>query len=145
MPTTHPQRRMGSPPLLEACTTPFLWQIRAERRRRGDRCYGKSSQTRKESVIALKKISGRRDPHGGRRCGSHRAETTGTVTREFTQLRTTCTRARPTAACLGLSGRLARDYKGCELPLKGPGVPVYIEVPEPPWFYDGVLLVYKVA
>jgi hypothetical protein len=28
---------------------------------------------------------------------------------------------------------------------KAPGVPVYIEVPEPPWFYDGVLLVYKVA
>ena len=81
----------------------------------------------------------------GRRCGSHRAETTGTVTREFTQLRTTCTRARPTAACMGLSGRLARDYKGCELSLKGLTVPVYIEVPEPPWFYDGVLLVYRVA
>ena len=29
--------------------------------------------------------------------------------------------------------------------LKGLGIPVYIEVPEPPWFYDGVLLVYKVA
>ena len=53
--------------------------------------------------------------------------------------------AGPTAACLGLSGRLARDYKGCELRLKGLTVPVYIEVPEPPWFYDGVLLVYKVA
>ena len=67
------------------------------------------------------------------------------VTREFTQLRTTCARARPTAACLELSGRLARDYKDCQLGLKGFGVPVYIEVPEPAWFYDGVLLVYKVA
>ena len=81
----------------------------------------------------------------GRRCGSHRAETTGTVTREFTQLRTTCTRARPTAACLGLSGRLARDYNDVSLASRALGVPVYIEVPEPPWFYDGVLLVYKVA
>ena len=67
------------------------------------------------------------------------------VTREFTQLRTTCTRARPTAACLGLSGRLARDYNDCAYASKAPGVPVYIEIPEPPWFYDGVLLVYKVA
>ena len=62
----------------------------------------------------------------GKRCGGHRAEVTGTVTRKFTQLRTTCARARPTAACLGLSGRLARDYNDCAYSSKALGVPVYI-------------------
>ena len=40
--------------------------------------------------------------------------------------------ARPTAACMRLSGRLARDYNGCDSCQKAPGVPVYIDIPEPP-------------
>ena len=46
---------------------------------------------------------------------------------------------------LGLLGELARDYNSCGCASKALGVPVYIVIPEPPWFYDGVLLVYKVA
>ena len=38
----------------------------------------------------------------------------------------------PTAACLELSGRLARYYNDSAFFQKAPGVPVYIVIPEPP-------------
>ena len=39
--------------------------------------------------------------------------------------------AGPTAACLELSRRLARDYNDYAYATKAPGVPVYIDIPEP--------------
>ena len=68
----------------------------------------------------------------GRRCGSHRAELTGTVTREFTQLRNTLHDGRAYCCLSGIIWATSARLRGCDSALRAPGVPVYIVLPEPP-------------